>query len=372
MRAAASRAIRAPVTRVHNFNPGPAAIPLAALERARDELIDFAGSGMSILEHSHRGKVYDAVHEEALGLVRRLIQVPADYDILFLQGGATQQFAQVPLNFRPDGKSADYVVSGHFAKKAYQEAAHTGLARIAATTELPDGKFLRVPEPRECELDPAAAYVHVTSNNTIMGTQQRAYPDTNGVPLVADMSSDIMGVDIDVSRFDLIYAGAQKNLGPSGVTLVIVRHSLVEAGRKDIPFVWQYRTQAADRSLANTAPTFSIYMLRNTLDWLEKRGGVKWAAAENRRKADLLYATLEKRPDLYRLSVEKESRSVMNVVWNLPSEEMSTECIKRATAAGFVGLKGHRIVGGLRASLYNAVSLESVRALCDFLDHYQP
>jgi phosphoserine aminotransferase len=360
------------MTRVHNFSPGPAAIPLPALERARDEMLDFAGSGMSIMEMSHRGKVYDAVHQEALDLVRRLMQVPAEYDILFLQGGATQQFAQIPLNFRGPEQSADYIVAGAFGKKAFKEAAHTGRARLAVSTEIAGGKFHRVPEARECEFDPAAAYVHMTSNNTIMGTESRTFPETGSVPLMVDMSSDIMGVEVDVSKCALIYAGAQKNLGPSGVTLVIARRELIDAGRTDIPFIWQYRTQRDERSLANTAPTFGIYMLRNTLAWLEQMGGVPWAAAENRKKADLLYRTLEKRPDLYHLSVEPASRSVMNVVWNLPTEEMSTECVRRATSAGLVGLKGHRVVGGLRASLYNAVSMESVQALVAFLDSYEP
>jgi len=360
------------MTRVHNFSPGPAAIPLSALERARDEMLDFGGSGMSILEMSHRGKVYDAVHQEALDLVRRLLDVPESYDILFLQGGATQQFAQIPLNFRGPEQSADYIVAGAFGKKAFKEAAHTGRARIAATTEEADGKFFRVPEARECDFDPSAAYVHMTSNNTIMGTQSKTFPDTGAVPLVIDMSSDIMGVPCDVKKFALIYAGAQKNLGPSGVTLVIARRELIDSGRKDIPFIWQYRTQRDERSLANTAPTFGIYMLRNTLAWLEQMGGVPWATAQNQKKAELLYRTLEKRPELYRLSVQPASRSVMNVVWNLPSEELSTECVKRAAAAGLVGLKGHRIVGGLRASLYNAVSIESVQALCAFLERYQP
>jgi len=335
-------------------------------------MLDFAGSGMSIMEMSHRGKVYDAVHQEAVDLVRKLMQVPAEYDILFLQGGATQQFAQIPLNFRGPDQSADYVVAGAFGKKAFKEAAHTGRARIAASTEAEAGKFFRVPLAREYDFDPQAAYVHMTSNNTIMGTESRVFPDTGAVPLMVDMSSDIMGVEVDASRFALIYAGAQKNLGPSGVTLVIARRDLIDAGRTDIPFIWQYRTQRDERSLANTAPTFGIYMLRNTLAWLDQMGGVPWAAAENRKKSDLLYRTLEKRPDLYRLSVEPASRSVMNVVWNLPTEEMSTECVRRATAAGLVGLKGHRVVGGLRASLYNAVSLESVQALTAFLDSYEP
>lgn len=354
------------MNRVHNFNPGPSALPLEALERAQRELLDFQGTGMSIIEHSHRGKVYEAVHDEALALVRRLLGVPDTHDILFLQGGATQQFAQVPMNLRPKDRSADYVIGGVWGKKAYKEAAHLGKARIAATTEV-DGKFFRVSREDELSLDPEAAYVHLTSNNTVMGTQVHDWPETGGVPLVCDMSSDILARAIDVSKFGLIYAGAQKNMGPAGVTVVIVDRKLVEGGAEDIPYYFQYRTHAAEKSLANTCPSFSIYLMRNTLAWLEERGGVPWAEKESRRKAELLYSVLESRPDFYRLNVEKESRSSMNVVWNLASPELEAECVAEATARGLVGLKGHRIVGGLRASIYNAVSYESVEVLADFL-----
>lgn len=358
------------MARVHNFNAGPSALPLSVLERTQRELIDFEGSGMSIMEHSHRGKVYDAVHEEALTLVRKLFAVPDSHDILFLQGGATQQFAQVPLNLRRPEQSADYIIGGVWGKKAFKEASHGGKARIAATTEESSGKFFRVSRKEELQLDPEAAYVHITSNNTVMGTQVSDFPDTGEVPLVCDMSSDILARALDVSRFGLIYAGAQKNLGPSGVTLVIAKRSLLESGRTDIPFVFQYRTQAAERSLANTAPTFSIYMMRNVLAWLDEQGGVPWVEANNRKKAELLYSVLEERADLYRLSVEKESRSFMNVVWNLPTPELEARCVQEATAQGLVGLKGHRIVGGLRASIYNAVSLESVETLAEFLRNF--
>lgn len=357
------------MTRVHNFNAGPSALPLSALERAQRELLDFAGSGMSILEHSHRGKVYDAVHEEALSLVRRLLSVPETHDVLFLQGGATQQFAQVPMNFRSPEQSADYVIGGVWGKKAHKEAAHSGRARVAATTEQ-DGKFFRVSRNDELDLDPNAAYVHLTSNNTVMGTQVFEFPDTGTVPLVCDMSSDILARSIDVNRFGLIYAGAQKNMGPSGVTVVIVRKSWIEAGRTDIPFVFQYRTQAVERSLANTAPTFSIYLLRNVLSWLEEQGGLPWVEQQNKKKAELLYSVLEERPDYYSLPVEKASRSIMNVVWNLPTPELEAECVAEATRQGLVGLKGHRIVGGMRASIYNAVPLESVEALAEFLRRF--
>lgn len=360
------------MARVHNFNPGPAALPLPVLERAQRELLDFEGSGMSIMEHSHRGKVYEKVHDEALERMRRLMSVPETHEILFLTGGATQQFAQVPLNLRADGQSADYVIGGVWGKKAFKEASHLGRARVAVTTELPDGRFLRVHRPSELSVDPSAAYLHITSNNTVMGTQLHDWPEDCGIPIVCDMSSDILSRPMDVGRFGVIYAGAQKNLGPSGVTVVIVRKDLIENGRKDIPFSLQYRTQAADKSLANTAPTFAIYMLRNVLAWLEESGGLAWAIDQTEQKSSALYKVLTERSDLYRLSVEPESRSLMNVVWNMASPELEAELVQRATAAGFVGLKGHRIVGGLRASIYNAVPLASVQALCDFLRAYEP
>jgi phosphoserine aminotransferase len=355
------------MTRVHNFNAGPSAIPLPALELAQKELIDFEGSGMSIMEHSHRGKVFDAVHNEAIALLRELLGVPEGYDVLFMQGGASQQFAQIPMNLRGPDESADYIVTGVWGKKAIKEAKHTGKARAAATTELPDGRFVRIPTQAELDLDPSAAYVHMTSNNTIFGTQFHEFPNVGSVPLVCDMSSDIMSRKIDVSKFAFIYAGAQKNLGPSGLTIVVMKKELVEKGRKDIPFIFQYRTIAAENSLYNTPPTFGIYMLRNVLRWVKDIGGIEPLEAQNRKKADVLYATLDERADFYRAPVEKSGRSFMNVVWNLPTPELEAECIAAATKAGFVGLKGHRLSGGLRASIYNAVSLESVNALCEFL-----
>lgn len=359
------------MTRVHNFSPGPSALPLPALERARDEMLDYAGSGMSIMEQSHRAKVYEGVHEEALALLRKLMSVPDTHEILFLQGGATQQFAQIPMNLRREGQSADYVVTGVWGQKAIKEAELTGKARLAATTELNDGKFLRVPRDDEIVRDKEAAFLHVTSNNTVMGTQFLEMPTSPGVPMAVDMSSDILGRPFDLSQIAVAYAGAQKNMGPSGITVVILRKDLIESGRDDIPYVFQYRTQAKARSLANTIPTFGVYMLRNVLSWLDELGGVPAIYAQNLAKAQQLYAVLEERSDLYRLTVEKESRSFMNVVWNLDSPEAEAECVAAATAAGLVGLKGHRIVGGLRASIYNAVSPESVDVLCEFLRNYK-
>ncbi|HTU62435.1 MAG TPA: 3-phosphoserine/phosphohydroxythreonine transaminase, partial [Polyangiales bacterium] len=276
------------MARVFNFNAGPAALPLAALERAQKELLDLGGTGMSVMEHSHRGKAYEAVHNEAITLTRELLAVPENYDILLLQGGASQQFAVVPMNLLPQGKSADYILTGSWSQKAYKEAKTIGTARVAASTEK-DKKFARIPKQSELELDANAAYAHITSNNTIFGSQWHEFPNTGNVPLVADMSSDIMWRPIDVSKFGLIYAGAQKNLGPSGVTLVIVRKDLVAAARQDIPVIFQYRTHSENNSLYNTPPTFGVYVLRNVLDEFKKAGGLGAVEKINREKAKVLY-----------------------------------------------------------------------------------
>ncbi len=353
-----------------NFNAGPSTLPLRALERAQAELIDLNGSGMSVLEHSHRAKVYEAVHNEAVALVRELFAVPSDYDVLFLQGGASQQFAVVPMNLLESGRSADYILTGTWSKKALSEAKAVGTPRIAASTEV-DGKFRRIPAQSELALDPNACFVHITSNNTIFGTQFSAFPEVGSVPLIADMSSDIMWRPIDVSRFGLIYAGAQKNLGPSGVTLVIIKRELVERGRKDIPKIFQYRTHQAENSLYNTPPTFGIYLLRNVLAVVKEDGGLSVVEARNRHKAGLLYSAIDARPDFYHCPVERESRSLMNVVFNLPTPELEAEFIAAAQKLGMSGLKGHRSVGGVRASIYNACELAWVEALVAFMKEFK-
>jgi phosphoserine aminotransferase len=358
------------MARVSNFNAGPSALPLAALERAQSELLDLNGSGMSVLEHSHRGKVYEAVHNEAVSLVRELLAVPENYDILFLQGGASQQFAVVPMNLLAAGKSADYVVTGAWAKKAIGEAKNVGTVKVAATTEQ-DGKYLRMPRQDELQLDPAAAYVHITSNETIGGIQWHTFPSVGDVPLIADMSSDIMWRPIDVSQFGLIYAGAQKNLGPSGVTLVIIRKDLVENGRKDIPKIFQYRTQAGENSLYNTPSTFGIYLLRNVLSTMKERGGLAAVEAQNRKKAELVYSAIDGRPDMYRCPVDKDCRSTMNIVFNLTTPELEAEFVAAAQKAGMVGLKGHRSVGGIRASIYNACELAWIDNLVNFMAQFK-
>lgn len=358
----------AAMARVYNFNAGPAGLPLPALERMQNELLDFEGTGMSIFEHSHRGKTYEAVHDEAISLLRSLLSIPDDYDVLFLQGGASQQFAVVPMNLLPPGKSADYVITGGWSEKAFEEANRIGKARIAATTE--DKKqYRRIPKPEELELDPDAAYVHVTSNNTLFGTQWKSFPKTKA-PLVADMSSDILGRRIDVKNFALIYAGAQKNIGPSGVTVVIVRKDVVANGRKDIPVIFRYDTHAKANSLYNTPPTLGIYLMRNVLAHLAKQG-LDGVEAANEKKAAVLYGALDEMSDYYKAPVDKDSRSTMNVVFRLPSEELEKKFVADAAKEKMVGLAGHRSTGGVRASLYNAVSLEAVEHLVAFMKRFK-
>lgn len=356
---------------VVNFNAGPAGLPKSALSRAREELLDFEGTGMSIMEHSHREKSYERVHFQARDLVRELMGVPASHDILFLQGGASALFATMPMNFLPKGRSADYVMTGAWSKKAYEEAKHVGEVRVAGSGEV-NGKFVRIPAPSELDLRADAAYVHITSNNTIFGTQWwGGWPDTRGVPLVADMSSDIMSRPVDVSKFALIYAGAQKNLGPSGVVLVIIDKAFMASGSTSIPTIFRFRTHAENDSLYNTPPTFGIYIMRNVLAWVKELGGLEAMGKRNTEKADELYRTIDESDGFYRSPVEKAARSQMNVVFRLPSEELEKKLLGEAEQAGLVGLKGHRSVGGLRASLYNAVSVEGVRRLTTLMRDFR-
>jgi phosphoserine aminotransferase len=366
------------MTRAINFNAGPAALPLAALERAQREFVDFAGSGMSVMEHSHRGKEYEAVHNEAIALVRDLYGVPQSYDVLFLQGGASHQFAMVPMNVLPAGKSADYVITGAWGEKALAEARIVAALQgarvhVAADTGTGDGKeksYVRVPTASEMKLDPEAAYVHLTSNETIHGVQFATFPDTGSVPVVCDMSSDFGWRPFDVSRFSLIYAGAQKNIGPSGIALILAKKELVAGARKDIPKIFQYRTHADNNSLYNTPPTFSIYLIRNVLAWTKDQGGLPVVEKHNREKARLVYAAIDAHPGFYKCPVETASRSVMNVVFRLPSEALEEKFVAEAKKQGMIGLKGHRAVGGIRASLYNAVTVEWAKALSDFMKDF--
>jgi phosphoserine aminotransferase len=363
-----------------NFNAGPAALPLPALERAQAELVDFAGSGMSVMEHSHRGKEYEKVHDEAMTLLRELLGVPASHEILFLQGGASQLFAQLPMNLLDDGGMAEYVVTGAWGEKAVAEARVLekllgGEVRVALSTgtgEAKEKSYVRAPRRGEVNPTPRATYLHVTSNETIHGVEYEVHPDRPfpadpGVPLVADMSSDFLWRKFDVSRFGLVYAGAQKNIGPSGVVVVIASKELLARGRKDIPKIFQLRTHAENKSLYNTPPTFGVYMVRNVLAWLKETGGLGAMEQRNRDKAAKLYATIDANAAFYRCPVERESRSVMNIVFRLPSEAQEEAFVAEAKKQGMVGLKGHRSVGGIRVSAYNAVEPAWIDALCAFM-----
>ena len=359
--------------RIMNFNPGPAALPLVALEKARDELLDFAGTGMSVMENSHRNKVYEAVHDEAIALLRELLAIPADYDVVFMQGGASMQFALLPISFLPPGGSADHIEMGAWSEKAHSEAAAWASVagarvRIAASTRA--GGYTRVVRPGEADLDPAAAYVHFASNETIHGVQYHELPRFGAVPQVCDMSSDILWRKIDVTPLSMIYAGAQKNIGPSGVTVVIARREFVERGRKDLPKILQYRAFVEANSLLNTPPTFGIYLVRNVLQWLKALGGLDAIERRNRAKAAEVYAVVDAHPSFYRCPVEVGSRSIMNAVFRLPTEALEKKFVDEASAQAMVGLKGHRVVGGIRVSLYNAVEPAWVTALVSFMKDF--
>lgn len=356
--------------RAINFSAGPAGLPLPALEKARDELLDFAGTGMSIMEQSHRDKPYESVHRDATERLSKLLGVPDTHTILWLTGGASTQFALIPMNFLHVGKSADYVMTGVWSEKALDEAKLVGTARVAATTRNGDGKYTRVPTQAELQLDANAVFAHTTSNNTIYGTQFHALPDTGAVPHICDMSSDFLWRPLDVSKFDFIYAGAQKNLGPSGVTVAIARKSFLAQGRKDIPKILRYQTHAENDSLYNTPPTLAIYLVRNVLEWLDGQGGLAGMERRNRAKADALYGAIDRLAGFYAAPVEKASRSVMNIVFRCPSEALDATFVAEAKKANMIGLKGHRTAGGIRVSAYNAVSLEDIETLVSFMEQF--
>jgi phosphoserine aminotransferase len=355
-------------TRIFNFSAGPAVLPVEVLEEAQRDLLSLPGVGMSILEISHRSKPFDEIIEGCEADLRTLGNVPKDYHVLFLQGGASLQFSMVPMNILPAGASADYVVTGVWSQKAVKEAKRVGGVKIAATTE--DGGFKRVPKQGELSLDPNAAYVHYTTNNTIYGTEWNYTPDPGSAPLVADASSDIYSRPIDVAKHALIYAGAQKNLAPAGLTLVIIREDMLKRTPASLPTMMQYPIHAENKSLYNTPPVFAIYVMRLVMKWLVKNGGLAAVEKLNARKADKLYGEID-RTGFYRGHAEKDSRSRMNITFRLPSEELEKTFAKEATAAGLDGLKGHRSVGGMRASLYNAFPEAGVDALVQFMQEFE-
>lgn len=353
--------------RVFNFSPGPAALPVEVLEQARDEMLDWRCSGMSVMEMSHRGKAFRSIAEEAEADLRELLGVPSNYKVLFLQGGATAQFAAIPLNLTAPGDVIDFVVTGSWSKKALSEAKRYASVNVAADAGEP---YVSIPPVETWQLSPNAAYVHYTPNETIGGVEFHFIPDVKGAALVADMSSTILSRPIDVSKYALIYAGAQKNIGPAGLTLVIVREDLLGRARPETPSVFNYAAMAKEGSMLNTPPTFAVYIAGLVFKWLKRKGGLEAMAEINRAKADKLYATIDA-SSFYRNPVAKEARSWMNVPFTLARPELDKVFIEEAKKAGLVTLEGHRSVGGMRASIYNAMPMEGVDALVSFMKEFE-
>jgi phosphoserine aminotransferase len=355
-------------SRIFNFSAGPAVMPLPVLEEAQRDLVALPGVGMSVMEISHRSKTFEEILSRAIADVRELAGLDESFKVLMLQGGASLQFSMVPMNLLGAGQTADYIDTGTWADKAVQEARKVGSVHVTGSTKA--DKYNRIPAAREISLTDGAAYVHITSNNTIEGTEWHELPEVGDAPLVADASSHIFSRPMDLRRFGLIYAGAQKNLGPSGVTLVIVREDLLGRSPDSLATMLNYRVQAENNSLYNTPPTFGVYLLGLTMKWLKSLGGLPGIAAINQRKAGKLYAEID-RTGFYRGTAEKASRSLMNVTFRLPSEDMEKTFDKEATKAGLDGLKGHRSVGGMRASIYNAFPEEGVDALVEFMREFE-
>jgi phosphoserine aminotransferase len=366
--------------RVFNFNAGPSALPLSVLERVREELLDWRGSGMSVMEMSHRSPEFESINAAAEAGLRKHLAIPDDYAVMFLQGGGSTQFTLAPMNLCIPGKPVDLLHTGTWTAKALAELKKGVLHKVAATTE--PVRFTRVPRKNEISLSPDASYVHICTNNTIEGTQYHSIPDTGQAPIVADMSSDIASRPLDVTMFGLIFAGAQKNLGPSGATVVIVRKDLAERADKNLPTIFQYRTHIKEKSLYHTPPTFAIYMVGLMMEWIESQGGLAGIQKRNETKAKLLYDTIDSSNGFYCCPVEKDSRSLMNVVFRVagkngqsaatnPDQAAEKEFGKQAADAGLVGTPGHRSIGGMRVSLYNAVELAAVEALTSFMREFQ-
>ncbi len=353
--------------RIHNFNPGPAALPLAVLEEAKEEFLDFKGSGMSVTEVSHRSALFEDVLNDAVTRVKRLLNLPENYKVLFLQGGASSQFFLIPMNLIPQGKSADYINTGTWSTKAIKEIEILKKPyKVIASSEDRDFRYI----PKEFTVTPDAAYLHFTSNNTIKGTQWKEFPAAGDVPLISDMSSDIMCRPFDPKPFGLIYAGAQKNLGPSGVTLVIIRDDMLDRVPKDIPTMMRYTTHVEKNSLYNTPPCINIYLVQLVLKWLDETiGGLDAMGKLNSEKADLLYGFIDD-SEFYSGTADKDSRSMMNVTFRLPNEDLEKKFVAEALENSLGGLKGHRSVGGCRASIYNPTGLDGVRSLISFMEEF--
>lgn len=363
------RKVKLQVQRAYNFNAGPSALPLSVLEKAQEELIDFRGTGMSVMELSHRSRPYEEVHNQAISSLRELLAIPDTHEVLFLQGGASLQFSMIPMNFLQSGKKASYVMTGSWSEKAFSEAKLFGDVYHAASTK--EGNYRSIPKLDELQYDQEDAYVHITSNNTIYGTQWKDFPDTGDVPLIADMSSDILSKPFDVSKFALIYAGAQKNLGPSGVTVVIIRKDFLERANTNIPTMLKYSTHAKNNSLYNTPPTFGIYMLGEVLNWARDLGGLETIAKRNEEKANYIYSVIDNSNGFYIGHADQDSRSLMNLTFNLKTPELEKKFLELAKQEGFVGVNGHRSIGGCRVSAYNAVPVEACQAFSEFMTKFQ-
>ena len=354
--------------RIYNFSAGPAVLPLEVLEEAQRDLVALPGIGMSVLEISHRSKAFDQIIQGCESDIRKLAGIPDNYHVLFLQGGASMQFSMVPINLLPAGGKADYINTGSWSKKAVKEAMKVGQVNIAASTE--SENFTRVPTQDEIKLDPEAAYVHITTNETIHGVEWKYDPDTGNVPLVADASSDIFGRPINIDKYALIYAGAQKNLAPAGVTLVFIRDDMLARSPKGLHTMLDYNTHAKERSLYNTPPVFTIYVMSLVMKWLVKNGGLEAAQRRNEEKAGLIYDVIDAGA-FYRGHAKSDCRSLMNVTFRLPSEDLEAQFVREATKAGLDGLKGHRSVGGIRASIYNAFPKAGVESLVAFMKEFE-
>lgn len=355
--------------RIFNFNAGPAVLPVEVLQEVQQEMLNFAGSGMSILEISHRSKPYEKVHHEAVATIKELMNLGDDYEVLFIQGGASTQFNMIPMNFLTEDTVANYVLSGSFAKKAWKEGKLVGKTHVAATSEA--SNFSYIPKQEDIKLSDNAAFLHICYNNTIFGTEWKYVPETNNVPLIADMSSDMLSRPIDFSKFSFIYAGAQKNLGPAGVCIVVARKAMLENSPAELPTMLRYDTFAQNNSLYNTPPSFGIYIVGKVVNWIKANGGLEGMAKHNAKKAAIVYDAIDNSNGFYRGHAEKDSRSFMNATFRLPTEDLEKKFVAESTAAGLGGLKGHRSVGGLRASIYNAMPLEGCQALADFMDKFR-
>ena len=355
--------------RVYNFNPGPATLPLEILQQAQQELLDYRGTGMSVMEISHRSPEFDEINSSAVALTHEIFGLGDNFKVLFLGGGASTQFAMIAMNFLSPEKTAAYVDTGSWSSKAIKEAQKNAKVHLAFSSK--DESYRRVPKPSEIDIPSDAGYLHLTSNNTIFGTQFHEFPDTGNVPLICDMSSDIASRRLDFSKFSLIYAGAQKNLGPAGVTMVIIREDLLARCADNLPTMFNYKTHAEKNSLYNTPPVFAVYIVKLVLEWVKKQGGLEAVENVNIAKKDRIYQVMNANPDYFRGTVEPDSRSWMNITMRLPTEELEKKLIAEAKAAGFVGLKGHRSVGGIRVSMYNAMPLEGTEKLAAYMEAFK-